>query len=104
MHRRRAILAGIALAAMSTLAEWDLPGYGIGSGQRVFAPAGTPPDIGGRLNAGIAKVINTPDVREKLLELGAEPMGKSTEEFTAFGRTGVARWTDVVNNSGVKVD
>jgi tripartite-type tricarboxylate transporter receptor subunit TctC len=43
-------------------------------------------------------------VQEKLLALGAEPVGNSTEEFTAFVKTEVVKWGDVVKKSGAKVD
>jgi len=58
-----------------TLAEAGLAGYEIGSWQGVFAPAGTPVDVVKRLNTEIVKIINMPDVREKLVGLGAEPVG-----------------------------
>ena len=87
-----------------TLAEAGLTGYEIGSWQGVFAPAGTPPPIVARLNTEIVKIINMPDVKEKLLALGAEPVGNSTEEFTAFVKTEVVKWGDVVKKSGAKVD
>ena len=87
-----------------TLAESGLPGYEIGSWQGVFAPAGTPPDIVKRLNAEIVKIINTPDVQKKLLDLGAEPVANSSEEFTAFVKTEVVKWGEVVKKSGARVD
>ena len=87
-----------------TLAESGLPGYEIGSWQGVFAPAGTPPDVVKRLNAEIVKIINTPDVQKKLLDLGAEPVANSSEDFTAFVKTEVVKWGDVVRKSGAKVD
>jgi len=87
-----------------TLAESGLPGYEIGSWQGVFAPAGTPPNIIRRLNTEIVKILNLPDVKEKLLALGAEPVGNSSEEFTAFVKTEVVKWGDVVKKSGAKVD
>jgi tripartite-type tricarboxylate transporter receptor subunit TctC len=87
-----------------TLAESGLPGYEIGSWQGVFAPAGTPPDIVKRLNTEIVKIINSPDVQKKLLELGAEPVGNSPEDFTALVKTEVVKWGDVVRKSGAKVD
>jgi len=87
-----------------TLAESGLVGYEIGSWQGVFGPAGIPPDIVKRLNAEIVKIINLPDVQKKLLELGAEPVANSSEEFTAFVRTEVVKWGDVVRKSGAKVD
>lgn len=87
-----------------TLAEAGLVGYEIGSWQGVFAPAGTPPDIVKRLNAEIVKIINLPEVKEKLLVLGAEPVGNSSEEFTVFVKAEVVKWGDVVKKSGARVD
>ncbi len=87
-----------------TLAESGLPGFEVGSWQGVFAPAGTPPEIVKRLNAEIVKILNQPDVREKLLALGAEPVGNSPEEFSAMVKAEVVKWSDVVRKSGAKVD
>src|SRR4051812_13862463 len=87
-----------------TLAESGLPGYEIGSWQGVFAPAGTPPAIVKRLNDEIVKIINTPEVRDKLAALGAEPVGNSQEEFSAMVKAEVVKWADVVKKSGAKVD
>jgi len=87
-----------------TLAESGLPGFEVGSWQGVFAPAGTPPEIVKRLNAEIVKVLNMPDVREKLSGLGAEIVADSPEEFSALVKAEVAKWADVVKKSGAKVD
>ena len=87
-----------------TLAESGLVGFEVGSWQGVFAPAGTPPEIVKRLNTEIVKIINMPDVREKLLALGAEPVGDTSEQFTAYVKTEVVKWSDVVKKSGAKVD
>ena len=87
-----------------TLAEAGLAGYEIGSWQGVFAPAGTPSVIVRRLNAEIVRIINMPDVRKKLLDLGAEPVGDSAEDFATFVKAEVGKWGDVVRKSGAKVD
>jgi tripartite-type tricarboxylate transporter receptor subunit TctC len=87
-----------------TLAEAGLVGYEVGSWQGVFAPAGTPPDIIKRLNTEIVRIINSPDVREKLAALGAEPAPNTPEEFAALVKADVAKWADVVKKSGAKVD
>jgi tripartite-type tricarboxylate transporter receptor subunit TctC len=87
-----------------TLAEAGLAGYEIGSWQGVFAPAGTPPDIVKRLNTEMVRIINLPEVKDKLLALGAEPVGNSSEEFTAFVKAEVVKWGDVVKKSGARVD
>jgi tripartite-type tricarboxylate transporter receptor subunit TctC len=87
-----------------TLAEAGLAGYEVGSWQGVFAPAGTPPEIVRRLNTEIVKIINLPEVREKLVALGAEPAPNSPEAFGALVKSEVAKWAEVVKKSGAKVD
>lgn len=87
-----------------TLAEAGLAGYEVGSWQGVFAPAATPPDIVKRLNAEIVKIINMPDVRDKLTALGAEPAPNTSADFAAMVKSEVAKWADVVKKSGAKVD
>ena len=87
-----------------TLSESGLAGYEVGSWQGVFAPAATPPAIVKRLNAEIVKIINMPDVKEKLIALGAEPVGNTSEEFAALVKTEVVKWAEVVKKSGAKVD
>ena len=87
-----------------TLSESGLAGYEVGSWQGVFAPVGTPPAIVKRLNAEIVKIINMPDVKEKLVGLGAEPVGNTSEEFSALVKTEVVKWAEVVKKSGAKVD
>jgi len=87
-----------------TLAEAGLAGYEIGSWQGVFAPAGTPPEIVRRLSSEMVRIINLPDVKERLLALGAEPVGNSSEEFTVFVKAEVVKWGDIVKRSGARVD
>ncbi len=87
-----------------TLAEAGVPGFEVGSWQGVFAPAGTPPEIVKRLNTEIVKILNMPDVREKLIGLGAEPVGNTSDEFSTMVKAEVVKWADVVKNSGAKVD
>ena len=87
-----------------TLAESGLPGFEVGSWQGVFAPAGTPPEIVKRLNTEIVKILKLPDVSERLVGLGAEPVGNTAEEFTALVKAEVVKWADVVKKSGAKVD
>jgi tripartite-type tricarboxylate transporter receptor subunit TctC len=87
-----------------TLAESGLPGFEVGSWQGVFAPAGTPLEIVKWLNVEIVKILNSPDVREKLSALGAEPVGDTAEQFSAYVKSEVLKWSDIVKKSGAKVD
>ena len=70
----------------------------------LFAPAGTPPAIVARLNAEVNKVLQMPEVREKITTGGAIPVGGSTEEFAAFVSAEYAKWGSIVRDSGVKLE
>jgi len=69
-----------------------------------FAPAGTPPAIVQKLNAGIDEVLRMPDVRERLEALTFEPIGGSSQQFTDYVRAEVVKWAEVVKVTGAKVD
>ena len=83
-----------------TVAESGLPGYEAVAWYGVFAPAGTPRDIVGQLNADIVKIINSPEVRELLLKQGAEAYALSAAEFAQVVARDVEKWAKVVKISG----
>jgi tripartite-type tricarboxylate transporter receptor subunit TctC len=87
-----------------TMAEAGLPGYEVTSWQGIFAPAKTPPSIVERLNAEIVKILAMPDVREKLEQLGIDPVGNSSQEFAKFQQAEIAKWAKVVKEGNVKID
>ena len=89
---------------VSTIAESGYPGFAAVAWHGILAPARTPTNIVRRLNVEIVKIINMPDVKEKLIALGAEPVGNISEEFGALVKSEVAKWADVVKKSGAKVD
>jgi len=70
----------------------------------LLAPAGTPRDIVLMLAGAVAKVAHSPEMRKKLIEQGAEPVGSSPEEFDRQLREEVARWGEVVRLSGARAD
>lgn len=92
------------LPTVPTIAESGLKGYDAAGWWGVFAPAGTPKDIVGRLNAEISAVLATPDVRDRLLGQGALPSGIGGEKLTAFVRAEQAKWAQVVKESGARVE
>jgi len=87
-----------------TLDEAGIKGIDASIWLGLFAPAGTPPAVVARLNAEINKVLQMPDVREKLINGGVTPMGGAPDEFAAFVRTDYARWGKIVKDSGVKLE
>jgi len=70
----------------------------------MFAPAGTPPDVIAKWNADVVKVLNSPDVREKMLAQGAEPAPDTPAEFAAFIARERDKYARIVKASGAKVD
>ena len=70
----------------------------------VFAPTGTPRDVVNTLASSIAKAARSPDMRQRLLDQGAEPVGNTPEEFAKIMKEEVVRWAEVVRVSGAKAD
>jgi tripartite-type tricarboxylate transporter receptor subunit TctC len=93
----------VALPEVPTIAESGFPGYEATNSVGVLAPAGTPREIVAKLNAEIVRVLNLPEVRERLLGLGAEPVGNTPEQFGEYIRVEIAKWGKVVKQTGMAV-
>jgi tripartite-type tricarboxylate transporter receptor subunit TctC len=91
-----------ALPAIPTFAESGLPGYESIGWFGFVAPARTPPEIIGKLNAAIVAALSDPAVLERIRVLGAEPMPGTPEEFARFIRSEYEKWAKVVAESGAK--
>lgn len=87
-----------------TVAEAGVPGYDANAWFGVFAPTGTPPAVISRLHSEIVKIVKLPDVRDRFLSLGGEPVGSTPEQFAVFFRNEVAKWGKVVRESGARAD
>jgi tripartite-type tricarboxylate transporter receptor subunit TctC len=90
-----------ALPEVPTMAEAGVPGYESVQWYGVLAPAGTPREIVQRLYAEIAKALHAGEVRERLAADGAEPVGSTPEEFAAFIRAEIAKWSKVAKAAGI---
>ena len=93
-----------ALPNVPTVAESGVPGFDVSTWYGIWAPAATPPAIVHRVSADLAAVVRTPEVRARLAELGAEPVGNTPEEFAAYNRSELTKWAKIVKDSGAKVD
>src|SRR5947207_1546829 len=82
--------------ALPTMAEAGVPGYEVVGWNGLVAVRGTPPEIVARLAAEVAQILRTPEVKERLATLGAEPVGNTPEEFGAFIRAENARWGRII--------
>jgi tripartite-type tricarboxylate transporter receptor subunit TctC len=92
------------LPEVPTFAELGYPKVAVSLWYGLLAPAGTPRPIISRLNQEVTKTLASPDVREKLLAQGAEPMPTTPEAFGRFMQEETARWAPVVKQAGVKLD
>jgi tripartite-type tricarboxylate transporter receptor subunit TctC len=97
--RRAAMLPDVA-----TVAESGVPGYEAIEWNGVMVPAGTPMPVVRRIRDAIAKVLAPTEMKERLLAVGAEGVGSTPEEFSAFIRTELATWSKVVRELQLSVD
>ena len=93
-----------AMPELATVAEQGIPGFDGVAWIAFAAPAGTPKPIVDRLHAETVKILALPEIRERLVSLGTEPVGNTPEEFSAYLRSEIAKWGKVVKESGAKVD
>jgi tripartite-type tricarboxylate transporter receptor subunit TctC len=87
-----------------TFSEAGVPGYEASAWYGLFAPAGTPKDLVDSLQRQVAAALKEPQTREKLLSLGAEPVGNTPTEFAAFVRNEYDKWGKVVEAANIRMD
>ena len=85
-----------------TVAESGVPGYEVTTFYGVSAPAKTPRPIIDRLHGEIVRALNTSELRERLQGLGADPVGNTPEQYTAFMQNEIAKWGKVIKAAGIK--
>ena len=93
-----------SLPDVPTVAESGFPDFEESTWTGVFAPAGTPPDIVNRLNAGINRILGTADTQARLAAAGFEAVGGSPAEAAAFVKREMEKWARVVRETGTRMD
>jgi tripartite-type tricarboxylate transporter receptor subunit TctC len=91
------------LPEIPAIAE-SVPGYAYNSWLGLFAPAGTPAPAVDRLSREVATALRTPQARERLEQLGYEPVGSTPAEFGAFYAAELPRVAELVRLSGATVE
>ena len=89
---------------LPTMAEAGVPGFDISTWFGLMAPAGTPPDVVAKWNADVTRILNSPDMRERLAAQGAEAAPDTPAEFSAFIAAELKKYARIVQVSGAKVD
>ena len=92
------------LPGVPTVAEAAIPGYEAYEWNGVFVPAGTPADIASRLQKALVDVLQEDEVKQRLADLGAQPIGSTPSEFAAFLKKEDAKWGEVVRKGHIKLD
>jgi tripartite-type tricarboxylate transporter receptor subunit TctC len=93
-----------ALPNVPTVAEAGVPGYEAIEWQGVVAPAGTPAAVIGRLNQAFSRAVSAPEMKDRLVAIGADPAGGTPEELGAFIRKELSGWAKVIKESGIKIE
>ena len=87
-----------------TMKEAGVDGVEVNVWYGVLAPAATPKEMVAGLSRAVAKAAHDPEMRRRLAEQGAEPVGNSAEEFSRMLREEVAKWAEVVKVSGARAE
>ena len=88
-----------------TVAEaLNIPDYEVDSWYAMFAPVKTPPAVTARMQKEIARVVQLPDIRQKLIEQGGDPVGGSAEELDRVVRSELKKWTEVIQAAKIKLE
>jgi tripartite-type tricarboxylate transporter receptor subunit TctC len=94
-----------ALPEVPTIAAAaGLPGYEAVSWYALMAPAGTPQEVINKVHADVAKVLQFPEVRDRLAGMGAEPSGEAPAELAKRIKLEYDRWGEVVRKANIKAD
>lgn len=87
-----------------TISEAGVPGYESSTAFGVLAPAKTPAAVIGRLNQEIVKILNSPDIKERLSAQGLEAAGGTPQQYAAHLKEELAKYGRIVKAAGIKLD
>jgi tripartite-type tricarboxylate transporter receptor subunit TctC len=93
-----------ALPDVPTVSEAGAPGYSALQWYGVLAPAGTPQPVIAKLQAAIAEALRTQDVRERLAQDGAEPIGGTSEDFAALIKSDLEKWARIAKAANIQAE
>ena len=93
-----------ALPDVPTLDESGLKGFNLGTWFGVLAPAGTPPEVVARLNSEINKIMQSPDFKKRMDDIGAEPIGNSPAQMASQIKADTERFAKLVKDANVSLE
>lgn len=92
------------LPEVPTLAEAGYKGFDIGTGFGVLAPAATPKEITARLSTEMQRIIQSPEFRKRMDEIGAEPIGNTPEQMARQIKDETEKFARLVNDAKVRLE
>ncbi len=92
----------VSLPEVPTVAESGYPGFSADNMNGIVAPRGTPRPIVDKLNREVARIVRAPDMKEQLTAQGFDPVGNTPDEFARYLRDEVAKWTKVIQITGLR--
>jgi tripartite-type tricarboxylate transporter receptor subunit TctC len=92
------------LPNVPTMAEAGINGQEAETMQGLLAPAGTPKAITDRLHREVVRIVTQPEMRDKLLSMGFDPVGNTPEQFSAYMNVEIMRWGKVVRDAKIKIE
>lgn len=92
------------LPNVPTIAETVIPGFEAYEWNGMFVPAGTPAAVSDKLQKAVSDVLHEPDVKKRLAELGAQPVGSTPTEFATYLKKEDAKWGEVVRKGNIRLD
>ena len=93
-----------AMPNIPTVAESGVPNFEVVSWQGIFVPAGVPKPIVDRLHAEIMKILQTPEMQDRLKTLGMQPSTMTPDQVAAFQKAEVEKWAQVIKSAGIKLE
>ena len=93
-----------ALPEMPTFDEAGLKGFDVAFWHGILAPAGTPKTIVQKLAGEIARVLAMPDIKEKLVSQGLDPMISTPEQFAALMKSDMAKYAKIIKTANIKLE
>lgn len=93
-----------AMPNIPTVAESGVPNFEVVSWQGIFVPAGVPKPIVDRLHTEIMKILQTPEMQDRLKTLGMQPSSMTPDQVAAFQKAEVEKWAQVVKSAGIKLE
>lgn len=92
----------IILPQLPTISEAGVPGYSASTWLGLFGPAGLPEDVRDKIQREVSRIVSLPDVKERLPQIGLEPVGSSSAEFGRTVRDDLEKWTAIIREIGIK--